>query len=182
MKYLAARPTARAFLWGLSSALALPPLHLLPILLFSVPAFLTLINGSKSRKKLALIAWMFGFGLNLGGLYWITEPILTEAASFWWLVPLAAPLLAFAVAFYSMIPALAASWTKPGLGQILVFAGSWVASNLIQQFAFSGFPWNFWGTDWAIPGVLGNVFIQPAAIFGVHGLTFITIVIAGLPL
>jgi apolipoprotein N-acyltransferase len=228
--FLAARPLARAFLWGLASALALPPLHLLPVLLFSIPAFLALIGGAKTWKHVALIGWMFGFGLNLGGLYWITEPILTEASTFWWLVPFAAPLLACAVAFYSIIPALAAylvrdcsksrsggrlgaifcapvltylstlrsgarkshpadsperllkqSLKKPDLGQLLVFSGAWVLSNLIQQFAFSGFPWNLWGTDWAIPGILGDIFIQPAAIFGVHGLTLLTVFLAGLP-
>ena len=89
--YLSARPWARAFLWGLASALALPPVHLLPVLLFSVPAFLRLIGAATSKKQLALIAWLFGFGLNLAGLYWITEPILTEVSTFWWLVPLAAP-------------------------------------------------------------------------------------------
>ncbi len=55
-------------------------------------------------------------------------------------------------------------------------------SDLIRQFAFSGFPWNLWGTDWTIPGTLGNIFIQPAAIFGVHGLTLLTVLLAGLPL
>lgn len=172
----------RAFLWGLASALALPPLHLLPVLLFSVPAFLRLIGEAPSWKRVVLIGWMFGFGLNLAGLYWITEPILTEAAVFWWLVPLAAPALAAAVAFYSIIPALAARLVRPGLGRLLLFSGAWVLSNLLQQFAFSGFPWNLWGTDWTIPGVLGDVFIQPAALFGVHGLTLLTVFIAGLPL
>ncbi len=177
-----ARPLLRAFAWGLASALALPPLHLLPVLLFSVPALLRLIEDATSAKRVALIGWMFGFGLNLAGLYWITEPILTEAATFWWLVPFAAPLLAFAVAFYSIIPVLAAYMVRPGLGRLLVFTGAWVISNLMQQFLFSGFPWNFWGTDWAIPGVLGDVFIQPAALFSVYGLTFLTVFLAGLPL
>ena len=63
-----------------------------------------------------------------------------------------------------------------------MFAGAWVVSNLIQQFAFSGFPWNFWGTDWAMPGALGDIFIQPAALFSVHGLTLLTVFMAGLPL
>src|SRR3984957_19149549 len=112
--WLRARPLARAFLWGLASALALPPVHLLPILLFSIPAFLTLIDEAKTQKQVMLLGWMFGFGLNLAGLYWITEPVLTEAATFWWLVPFAAPLLACAVAFYSIIPALAAYLVRPG--------------------------------------------------------------------
>ena len=29
-------------------------------------------------KQVAWLAWLFGFGLNLAGLYWITEPILTD--------------------------------------------------------------------------------------------------------
>jgi apolipoprotein N-acyltransferase len=180
--WLAARPWARAFLWGLASALALPPVHLLPVLLFSIPAFLKLIGGAKNWRQMALIGWLFGFGLNLAGLYWITEPILTEASTFWWLVPFADPLLAFAVAFYSIIPAAAAYFVRPGLGRLMAFAGAWVISDLIRQFAFSGFPWNLWGTDWAIPGVAGDVFIQLASVIGVHGLTLLTVFIAGLPL
>ncbi len=182
LAFLHAHPLLRAFLWGLASALALPPVHLLPVLLFSVPALLKLIDAARTKFQVALTGWLFGFGLALAGLYWITEPILTEAASFWWLVPFAAPLLAWAVAFYTVIPALAASFIKPGLGRLLVFAGAWVLSNLLQQFLFTGFPWNFWGTDWTIPGRLGDIFIQPAALAGVHGLTLVTVILAGLPL
>ncbi|GLR67297.1 apolipoprotein N-acyltransferase [Acidocella aquatica] len=179
---LAARPLVRAFLWGMASALGLPPVHLLPVLLFSVPAFLRLIGAAKTWKQVVLTGWLFGFGLGLAGLYWITEPILTEIGTFWWLVPLAAPLLAGAVAFYSIIPALAARAVKPGFGRLLVFAGAWGAANLVQQFAFSGFPWNLWGTDWAIPGVAGDVLIQPAALIGVQGMTLLTVLLAGLPM
>jgi apolipoprotein N-acyltransferase len=182
LRHLVVTAPARAFLWGLVSALALPPVHLLPVLLCSVPAFLRLIGGAKTSKQVAWIAWLFGFGLNLAGLYWITEPILTEAATFWWLVPFADPLLAFAVAFYSIIPALAAFFVRPGLARLMVFAGAWVVSDLIRQFAFSGFPWNLWGSDWAIPGETGDIFIQLASLIGVHGLTLCTLLIAGTPL
>jgi apolipoprotein N-acyltransferase len=176
------RPLVQAFLWGLASALALPPVHLLPVLFFTIPGFLRLIGAADSKKHLALIGWTFGFGLNLGGLYWITEPILTEVSTFWWLVPLAAPLLAFAVAFYSIIPAFAAYCVRPGFSRLLVFSGAWVLSDLLRQFAFSGFPWNLWGSDWAIPGEIGDIFIQLAALIGVHGLTLFTVFIAGLPM
>jgi apolipoprotein N-acyltransferase len=176
------RPWTSAFLWGAASALALPPWHLLPVLLLSVPAFLRLIGAASGWRQAALLAWLFGFGLNLVGLYWITEPMLTEVATFWWLVPLADPLLSFAVAFYMIVPALAAYWTRPGLGRVLVFSGAWVASDLLRQFLFTGFPWNLWGTDWAIPGHLGDVFLQPACLVGVHGLTFLTVLLATTPL
>jgi apolipoprotein N-acyltransferase len=179
---LTARIGVRAFLWGLASALALPPLHLLPVLWLSIPAFLNIIGEAKNLKQLAWLSWLFGFGLNVAGLYWITEPILTEVDTFWWLVPFADPLLAFAVAFYSIIPAAAAFYTRPGLPRVLVFAGAWVISDLIRQFAFSGFPWNLWGTDWVVPGQFGNLFIQLASLIGVHGLTLATILIAAMPL
>lgn len=173
---------ARAFLWGVLAAAALPPVHCLPVLLLSIPGFLRLLNETPSWKRAAVIGWFYGFGLGLAGLYWITEPILTEAQTFWWLIPFAAPLLAAAVAFYTIIPALAA-WLMPaGIGRILVFAGAWIGSNLAQQFLFTGFPWNYWGTDWAIPGMLGNIFLQPAAYIGVYGLTLLTILLACTPL
>jgi apolipoprotein N-acyltransferase len=180
--FAARRPWLRAWLWGLASALALPPMHLLPVLLFSIPGFLRLIGGASGWRQVALIGWMFGFGLNLGGLYWITEPMLTEVANFWWLVPFADPLLAFAVAFYSIFPAVAAFAVRPGVPRLLVFAGAWVLSDLARQFLFTGFPWNLWGTDWAVPGRIGDVFLQPAALAGVHGLTLATVLLAGLPL
>lgn len=179
--WITTRPPMRAFLWGLAAALALPPVHLLPALLFSVPAFLRLIGEARSIGRVMLLAWLYGFGLALAGLYWITEPVLTEAATFWWLVPFAAPAIAAAVACYTILPALAAWFTKPGVGRLFVFAGVWELSNLAQQFWFSGFPWNFWGTDWAAPGLVGDIFIQPAAYASVHGLTLFTVLLAGLP-
>jgi apolipoprotein N-acyltransferase len=180
--WLQKAPLMRAFLWGLAAATALPPVHFLPALLFSVPAFLRLLEAAGSIKRTIYIAWCYGFGLAIAGLYWVTEPVLTEAQTFWWLVPFAAPAISAAVACYTIIPALAVRWVKPGFGRLLVFAGAWVLSNIAQQFWFSGFPWNFWGTDWTIPGRLGDVFIQPAAWVSVHGLTLATVILAGLPL
>jgi len=175
-------PLAQAFLSGLFSALALPPVHLLPVLLFTVPVFLRLLGAASSARQAALVGLVFGFGLNLGGLYWVTEPLLTEVADFWWFLPFAAPLLALAVAFFSIIPALGAYVVRDGFGRLFVFCSLWVLSDLLRQFAFSGFPWNFWGTDWAIPGIVGTIFIQPAAYISVYGLTFLTVFCAGLPL
>ena len=186
VSFLAAKlnnlPLLRAFLWGMLAAAALPPVHLLPVLLFSVPALLRLIDSAPSWRRAAFIGWFYGFGLGLAGLYWITEPVLTEAQQFWWLVPFAAPLLAAAVAFYTIVPAIAAWLIPAGLGRVLVFAGAWTLSNFAQQFLFTGFPWNFWGTDWAIPGDIGNIFLQPAAIFSVYGLTLITVLLSATPL
>ncbi|HET9147923.1 MAG TPA: apolipoprotein N-acyltransferase [Acetobacteraceae bacterium] len=172
----------QALFLGALSALALPPLFFLPVLWISVPGLLRLLARSGGWKRAAWIGWCFGFGFNLIGLFWVTEPMLITAKQFWWAVPIADPGLSAAVAFYMLIPCLLAYRLRPGLAMILIFAGGWVMSNLAQQFLFTGFPWNFWGADWALPGWPGTVMIQPAAIAGIHGLTLLTVIIAALPL
>ena len=77
---------------GALSAAALPPLHVIPVLLVSIPVLLALIGVAPSWRGAARRGWWFGFGHHLFGLYWITEAILIEAARFWWLVPLAVPM------------------------------------------------------------------------------------------
>ena len=76
---------------GALSAAALPPLHLLPVLLLAVPGLLALLDGATGRAGAARRGFWFGFGHHLFGLYWITEAILLESARYWWLVPLAVP-------------------------------------------------------------------------------------------
>lgn len=170
-----------ALIFGFIAALALPPIYILPALWISLPGLLWLIGRAESWKQAALTGLAFGFGLHVVGLYWITEPILIEAAQFWWLVPFAVPGLALVVAVFIAVPA-ALSWFAPaGLPRILLLAGSWTLADLALQFVLTGFPWNLWGTDVAIPGLLGTVLIQPAAWIGVLGLTFCIVFVAALP-
>jgi apolipoprotein N-acyltransferase len=175
-------PAWASFGLGLLAALALPPFYLLPLLWLAVPGLLRLLTAAGSWRRALWIGFCFGFGFNLLGLFWVTEPMLITIDQFWWAIPFAAPGLAAAVAGYMLIPALLIYRLKPGFGLVLVFAGIMVLMNLAQQFLFTGFPWNYWGTDWAIPGRLGTVMIQPAAMIGMHGLTLLTIILAGLPL
>jgi len=170
-----------ALLLGLISALALPPTYILPALWISLPGLLWLIGRARTAREAALFGLVFGFGLNLVGLYWITEPILMEAAQFWWLVPFAVPGLSVAVGVFIAVPCAFAWRAGPGLARILVLAGTWTLANLALQFAFTGFPWNFWGTDVALPGLAGTVLIQPAAWIGVLGLTLMVVFAASLP-
>lgn len=166
--------------WGAVSALALPPLHLVPVLLFAVPALLRLVGQEKSWRGAAPIGLGFGLGHHVVGLYWITEAILVEAARFWWLVPFAVPALALVLAVFIAVPCVLARLAPAGPGRLLVLAGGWVICDLARQFILTGFPWNPWGSVWTVPGVVGDVFIQPAAWIGVHGLTLLTILLAGL--
>jgi apolipoprotein N-acyltransferase len=166
---------------GALAAAALPPVFAIPVLLIAVPGLLALIDAARSPMVAARRGWWFGLGHHVLGLYWITEAILFEAARFWWLVPLAVPAVAAALAVFIAIACGMARLARPGWPRVLALAGAWVLMDLARQFVLTGFPWNLWGSDWEIPGVVGDVLIQPAAWFGVHGLTLLTILLAATP-
>ena len=102
-----------ALVSGAVAALALPPVHGLPVLLVAFPILLALINASGRAIVAARRGWWFGFGYHLIGLYWITEAILFEAARFWWLVPLAVPALSAVLAVFIAVPAWVAWFAAP---------------------------------------------------------------------
>ncbi|MDR3532782.1 MAG: apolipoprotein N-acyltransferase [Rhodopila sp.] len=176
------RADLAAVLSGVISALALPPLYVLPALLIAVPALLCLIQAAPGPMTAARRGFWFGFGLHVIGLYWVTEAILVEAARFWWLVPFAVPALAAVLAVFIAIPAAVTWRARPGWRASLTLAGAWVLADLARQFVATGFPWNPLGSVWAFPGRIGDIMIQPASLVGVHGLTLATVLLASTPL
>jgi apolipoprotein N-acyltransferase len=166
---------------GAFSAGALPPFHLVPLLLFTVPALLTLIDQAPRPATAFRFGFWFGFGHHLLGLYWITDAILFEASRFWWFVPLAVPGLSALLAIFIAVPCALARLSRAGLARLLVLAGLWTLGDLARQFVASGFPWNPWASVWAIPGPLGDIMLQPLAWIGTPGLTLVTVFVAGLP-
>jgi apolipoprotein N-acyltransferase len=174
----ARRPALAALGLGAASALALPPVHALPVLLLTFPAFLILLGREATWRRAAWLGFCFGFGHHVAGLYWVTHAMFTDIARWFWLVPLAAPGLALPVALFSVIPALAAWRAAPGLPRVLAFAGAWVLAEMLRGVLFTGFPWNLLGTAWAFSAWP----LQAASLFGVHFLSLVTVLAAALPL
>jgi apolipoprotein N-acyltransferase len=172
------RALVAAFVLGALAALALPPVHAVPVLLVSIPGLLALLGAAGTWRRAAAIGFAWGWGHHLAGIYWVTHAILVDAATWWWLVPLAAPGLALPLAAFSVPPALVA-WALPaGWPRLLGFAGAWVLAELARGVMFTGFPWNLIGTVWAFDALP----VQAAAYVGVHGLSLLTVLIAGLPI
>ncbi|GAC1348016.1 MAG: apolipoprotein N-acyltransferase [Acetobacteraceae bacterium] len=170
-----------AFLFGAVSAAAMPPLHVIPLLLVSVPGLLALVGAARGPASAAGRGFWFGLGHHIFGLYWITEAILLESGRYWWLVPFAVPALSALLALFIAVPCAAARASRPGWRRVVVFAGVWVLSDLARQYIGTGFPWNPWGSVWAIPGPIGDVMIQPASWVGTPGLTLVTVLLAATP-
>ena len=168
------------------SALALPPLGLVPILLLTVPLLLRWIGSAASFAAACRCGFIFGFGFHCVGLYWLTDAILTRVDLFWWAVPLATPLCALPLAIFIAIPCAASRLAPPGIRRVALFAGLWTLLDLAREFAFTGFPWNPLGSAWewsdAWSSRASDVMIQPAAWIGVPGLTLLTLLAASAPL
>ena len=176
------RAAAAAAGFGALSALALPPVYALPVLLLAIPGLLVLVDTAPNWRVAAWRGFLFGMGHHLLGLYWITEAILVESARYWWLVPFAVPGLAALMSPFIALPCAVARWTAPGVRRVLLFAGAWTLADLARQFVATGFPWNPLGSVWALPGAAGDVMIQPASVIGTPGLTLLTVGLAALPL
>lgn len=166
---------------GALSAAALPPLHLVPVLLLAVPGLLALLDGARGPAGAARRGFWFGLGHHVVGLYWITEAILLESARYWWLVPLAVPALSALLALFIAAACAVARLVPAGWRRVLLLAGAWTLADLARQFIGTGFPWNPWGSVWAVPGPIGDTMLQPLAWVGAPGLTLATVLLAGLP-
>lgn len=175
--FLQNRPWLLAFLLGAASVLALPPVHLVPVLLGTIPGFLWLIGRAPGWRRAAWWGFGFGFGFHVAGLYWVTHSLFTDIGRWWWLVPVAAPGIALPMALFSVIPALAAFLLPAGWRRWLGFGAAWVAAEMLRGVLFTGFPWNLLGTVWAFDPLP----LQPASVIGVHGLSALTVLLAGLP-
>jgi apolipoprotein N-acyltransferase len=172
------RALALAFALGAVAALALPPVHFVPVLLLSLPGLLVMVGAAPTAWRAAWVGLAWGWGFHVAGLHWLTNAILTEAERFWWLVPIAVPALALPLGAFTIIPALAARLAPSGWPRILAFAAAWTAAEMLRGILFTGFPWNLLGTVWAFAALP----IQAAAWIGVHGLSLATALVALAPL
>ncbi|MFL1462658.1 apolipoprotein N-acyltransferase [Roseococcus sp. DSY-14] len=175
---MARRPWAWALGLGAASALALPPVHALPVLLLTFPAFLSLLGRAATWRRAAWLGFLFGWGHHVAGTYWVTHSLFTDIGRWWWLVPVAAPGIALPLAAFSVLPALVAWRARPGWRRWLGFAAAWtVAEWLRAQGPLGGFPWNLLGSAWAFHALP----LQPLAVVGAYGLSFATALLAALP-
>ncbi|MCJ2035099.1 apolipoprotein N-acyltransferase [Methylobacterium sp. J-068] len=180
------RRIAVAVLAGALGALAMPPFGLFPALVVSLCLAVWLIDGSATGRKArrgavlasALIGWAWGFGYLTAGLWWLGSAFLVEADEFLWALPLGViGLPAVLALFYAAGFALARLLWSRGAVRIVSLAVGLAACEWLRGHLFTGFPWNTLGM------ALGqNLWpMQAASVFGLYGLTLLTILIAAAP-
>jgi apolipoprotein N-acyltransferase len=172
-----------AFAAGVLSALAMAPFDAWPVLFFTFPVLVWLIDGAAAGRlgglpSAAIAGWWFGFGYFLAGLYWVGYAFLVDAKTFGWLLPFAVIALPAAMACYTGLGLALARmlWTR-GPTRLIALAVALTAAEWLRGHMFSGFPWNAYG--YALTGPL--VLAQGAALIGIWGLTFIAVMVFASP-
>ncbi len=188
------RRAAVACLAGVLSVLAMAPFFLSPVLFLTLPVLVWLVDGTgpypraqslpglgsgRAALRAGVAGWWFGFGYFVCGLFWIGEAFLVEAETFAWLLPFAVTLLPAGLAlFFALASAAARLAWHSGLARILVLAVALSLAEWLRGHIFTGFPWNTLG--YALTAQLP--LLQTAGIFGIYGLTLLTVLIFATPL
>ncbi len=163
---------------GVLAAAALPPLHVLVLL---IPAFVGLIwltAAAGGWRRVFVVGWWFGFGHFAAGLYWLAFAFMVEPDKFAWMAPFAVFGLAAVMAVFPGLAAVLGGVGRTrGGGRILVFGVAWTAMEWVRSWIFTGFPWNLLGTVW----VVSDAMMQVAAVVGVYGLGLLSVVAAAMP-
>lgn len=163
---------------GAMAALALPPLHVFPVLIPAFCGLLWLLDGLERPRQAAFLGWSFGFGHGVVGLYWVGYAFLVDAAQFGFLMPFAVAGLAALLAVFQALAIYAlALLAWRGAARVVALAVFWVLSEWLRSWIFTGFPWNLMGSVWSFSPEM----LQLAAIAGVWGLSFVTLLAAAAP-
>lgn len=167
-----------ATLCGVLSAAALPPVHAVPVLWLVLPALLWMLDGTRGWRGAALVGWGFGAGHFLAGLYWVGAAFLVDPDRHAVAAPFAIVGLAAGMGLFIALVAVATQQARlGGVARVLFFAGAWLGVEWLRSWVFTGFPWNLMGTVWGF----SDSMIQVAALSGVWGLSWITVLAAAAP-
>lgn len=166
-----------ALLSGAALTIAFSPFNIYSVAFFS-PAILLYIFLLSKPKQATGFGWLFGFGFFATGSSWVYVSIhqFGNASA-----PLAGVITALFCAFLGLFFALFGyvfrrcfahiSETKQSL---LIFPALWVIFEYLRSILFSGFPWLLAGYADLTTPLKGF-----APIFGIYGLSLITVIIGG---
>ena len=178
------RAAGAAFVAGALAALAMPPLHWLPLAVVGIVAFVWLWDTAPGPKGALLRGWAWGTGHFAVGSYWIVEAFFVPPADYG---PLGPPIVVGLAALLGFFPAMAAGAAKwvalrwPSMGgrycRLLLLAIAWTIAEWLRGHVFTGYPWNPLAHVWAFATPL----LQGAALFGVYGLGLLTFMILSAP-
>ena len=133
----------------------------------------------RRRWRGFLFGWLFGFGMLVPSLYWISNAFLVDAERFAWAIPVVATALPAGLALFTGFAGLAVVMLPVGkpVARWLMLAVAWVVGEWLRGWVLTGFPWNLLGYAWSerlVP-------LQLVSLTGIFGLTLISLLVASAP-
>jgi apolipoprotein N-acyltransferase len=173
---IARHPYGISLLAGGISATGFAPLNLWPLTLLMLALWMAILMQAQSRKAAFLAGWLFGLGHFIIGLNWIAKAFTFQAAMPGWMGYVAVVLLSLYLAVFPALAALVA-WSlsrKRPWAFILGLAGTWIITEWLRSWVFSGFIWN------PLSVTLPSGLWSGSAFVGTYGLAAVALIIAGL--
>ncbi len=168
-----------ALLFGVCVTLALPPYHLLPVLVVGLCGLYWLVVAAPRPRRIALDGWWFGYGMFASGLYWITNALFVDADQFGWLAPFALIGIPGGLALYISLACLMFYRFRRvgGFAGVWFFAFFWLCAEGLRGHMLTGFPWGLIGYAWSF----SETTLQFYSFFGIYITGFLTVLLALLP-
>lgn len=161
-----------SFISGIICGLSFAPIYFIPGI-FTLSILCSQIYYSKTRAQASRLGYWYGFGFFLSSLYWISFGVMVYIDQFWWAVPFALfGLPAFLGIFIAIVASVA--WQFRSLNYYhIIFCIIWLFIEWLMSWIFTGLPWSMLGYALTI----SDIMIQSASIFGILGLSFVTLLI-----
>lgn len=158
------------FISGILTGLCFAPIYFFPGLLgFSFLAHH--IHKSSHLKQSLIIGYLFGFGLFLSSLYWISFSIFVYINEFWWVFPFALLGIPLFLSIFCCLFSGVMFYLRNHSYYQLLFCTFWILTEWVLSRIFTGFPWAMIGYSFTFSEALS----QSASLFGVLGLSFIAV-------
>ncbi len=168
-----------SFFLGACCTLAFEPFSWFFMVFFSISGLLWLLDNYQghSLKHASSIGWWYGLGYFTTSLYWIAFALGVDLKQFAWLIPFTVlGLPAILSLFIAPVILLTRIFNPYGIGKALLFSMLWAGFEWLRGHLFTGLPWNLIAYTW----VPYESISQSLSLFGVYGLSLITVFIATL--
>ncbi len=162
---------------GAVASLSLPPLFLIPAIFAISFPFLSYMKA-QSRCEAAMILAAAGFGWFLASTYWVSNSLIVDQSSRWFLMPFMALALSLILAsFWAVAGAFSFSFGMRAPARLLWLLVFLSLSEWARGFTATGFPWNLTGSLFAVDPAS----LQAASYIGVYGLCVFVLAFAAAP-
>lgn len=165
---------------GVGPALAQPPTGLwLGLSGFAVLIWLLdRAHGARPLRSAFWRGWLAGSAYFLLATWWVWQAFMVEPDIHGWQAPFAVAALAAGLGlFWGAAATLYRLMAPRSSRRILIFAAIFGATEWLRGHVLTGFPWDLPGEAWRAGGAVS----QSAALFGVYGLSLVTLAMAASP-